>query len=187
MGYMYKVHLGVYNNRSIETVATLFDKNNVVLHQFKLRAHGYRSDGTSAPWPDFGVNDFGLNQFTTNGNTVTGVAEIDFNSAEPNPQVYGPYPINRWVRGLQGNALLLLPNIRDSILIHTGNWSTPSHPWTEAQDMPDSSGCMHGHPSDIDTVAKLLQGLGVVPNPCCFGGKNYPYKPQGVGVVELMD
>jgi hypothetical protein len=40
------------------------------------------------------------------GNTITGLVEIDLNSAEPNPAVYGPWPINRIVRGLEGNAQL---------------------------------------------------------------------------------
>jgi hypothetical protein len=37
---------------------------------------------------------------------VTGLVEIDLNSAEPNASVYGPWPVNRVVRGLDGNALL---------------------------------------------------------------------------------
>ncbi len=37
---------------------------------------------------------------------MTGLVEIDLNSPEPNPAVYGPWPVNRIVRGLEGNALL---------------------------------------------------------------------------------
>ena len=40
------------------------------------------------------------------GDTVTGLVEIDLNSPEPNPAVYGPWPVNRVVRGPDGNALL---------------------------------------------------------------------------------
>lgn len=40
------------------------------------------------------------------GDTVTGLVEIDLNSPEPNPAMYGPWPVNRVVRGLDGNALL---------------------------------------------------------------------------------
>ena len=128
-GYLYKLYLPVHNNRSIETTATLFDKDNTELLRFTARAHGHRNDGSSAAWPDFGNGDFGLNQFTSNGMTVTGIIEIDLNSPEPSPDLYGPWPVNRFVRGLEGNALFLLPNIRDGILLHTGNWSTSTQPW----------------------------------------------------------
>ena len=55
---------------------------------------------------------------------ITGVLEIDLNSPEPDPDLYGPWPVNRVVRGLEGNGQFLLPYIRDGLLIHTGN--TPS-------------------------------------------------------------
>lgn len=106
MGYLYKFHIPVHNNRSIETDATLFDKDNKVLLKFRVRTHGKRDDGTSAAWPDFGVGDVGYTQFGSSGNTVTGLVEIDLNSPEPDPAVYGPWPVNRVVRGLDGNAKL---------------------------------------------------------------------------------
>ncbi len=103
-GYLYKFHIPVHNNRSIETYATLFDKDNNELLKFRVRTHGKRNDGTSAPWPDFGTGDVGYTQFGSSGNTVTGLVEIDLNSPEPDPDVYGPWPVNRIVRGLDGNA-----------------------------------------------------------------------------------
>lgn len=106
MGYLYKFNIPVHKNRSIETVATLYDKDNNVLLTFRSRQHGNRDDGSSIGWPDFGDGDIGLNQLASNGNTVTGLVEIDLNSPEPNPQVYGPWPVNRIVRGVDGNALL---------------------------------------------------------------------------------
>lgn len=106
MGYLYKFHIPVHSNRSIETYSTLYDQNNKVLLKFKTRTHGHRADGTDEPWPDYGNGDEGLNQFTSSGNTVTGLVEIDLNSPEPDPAVYGPWPVNRVVRGLDGNALL---------------------------------------------------------------------------------
>jgi len=187
LGYLYKFHVPVHQNRSIETFATLYDANNNILLSFKTRQHGIRSDGTSQPWPDFGDGDYGLNQFSSSGNTVTGLAEIDLNSPEPNPDVYGPWPINRVVRGLDGNALLLLPNIRDGILIHTGNWSTSTKAWTPEDPMPDSSGCIHAHPSDVQQIYEILVKIGVKVNPNTYSGKNYPYKPQGICVIELID
>ena len=104
MGYLYKFHIPVHTNRSIETYATLYDKDNNKLLTFRARTHGYRDDDTSPVWPDFGTGDVGVNQFVDDGNTVTGLIEMDLNTPEPNPTVYGPWPVNRFVRGLDGNA-----------------------------------------------------------------------------------
>lgn len=187
MGYLYKFHIPVHSNRSIETFATLFDKDNNVLMKFKSRQHGHRGDGTTQSWPDFGDGDVGLTQFYSNGNTVTGLIEVDLNSPEPNPSLYGPWPVNRFVRGLEGNAQLLLPNIRDGILLHTGNWSTDSTgEWNPSLPMPNSSGCIHAHPSSIEQIYRILVKLGATVNPNTYSGKNYPYKPQGIAVVELI-
>lgn len=81
-GYLYKLYVPVHNNRSIETTAILFDKDNNELLQFTVRTHGHREDGTAAAWPDFGNGDFGLNEFTEDGMSVTGVIELDLNSPE---------------------------------------------------------------------------------------------------------
>ena len=189
LGYLYKIWIPVHNNRSLETKAILYDKDNNVMLKFSARTHGHRDDGSSAPWPDFGTTpgDYGCNQFTSSCATVTGIAEVDLNSPEPDPDLYGPWPINRIVRGLDGNAKLMLPNIRDGLLIHTGNWTTSSKKWTEDMDMPNSSGCVHGHPSEIEKVYNILLSLGVKVNENTFSGKNYPYKPQGIAVIELID
>ena len=53
--------------------------------------------------------------------------------------------------------------------------------------MPNSAGCVHAHPNTIETVYKTLVSLGVTVNDNTFSGKNYPYKPQGIAVVELID
>ena len=113
---------------------------------FRARTHGHDDDGSQGAWPDFGSNDIGLNEFTSSGATITGLLEVDLNSPEPSPDVYGPWPVNRFVRGLDGNAAFLQPNIRDGLLIHTGNWSTPGRPWDASMEMPNSSGCVHVHP-----------------------------------------
>lgn len=83
--------------------------------------------------------------------------------------------------------LTVLPNIRDGILIHTGNWTTDAQQWNPSLDMPNSSGCIHAHPVDVETIYNLLVKQGVTVNDNTFSGKNYPYKPQGVGVIELID
>ncbi len=59
--------------------------------------------------------------------------------------------------------------------------------WNPSEDMPNSSGCVHGHPEDVERVYELLLSLGVVVNPNTYSGQNYPYTPQGVAVVQLMD
>jgi len=111
---------------------------------------------------------------------VTGLMEVDLNSPETNATLYGPYPINRFVRGLDGNAQFLLPYIRDGILLHTGNWTTDANgEWTPQDPMPDSSGCIHSHPNEIEAIYNLLLKQGVVVRDNPFSGKNYPYKPQG--------
>ena len=121
LGYMYKVVLGVHANRSIQTNGTLLDANNTVRLSFVARAHGYDCD-CPTPWPHYNATSCGLTMFASNGNTPTGLMELDLNTPEPDPKEYGPYPVNRAVRGLRGNALLLLPNIRSGILLHTGEW-----------------------------------------------------------------
>ena len=187
MGYLYKIVIPVYSNRSIETTGTLYDKDNNVLLSFTVRAHGHRDDGSSAPWPDFGDGDIGLTQFAGSGATVTGLIAIDLNTPEPDPQLYGPWPVNRFVRGIDGNAKLLLPHIRDGILIHTGNWTTDAKTWNPSMSMPNSAGCLHAHPNDIERIYKELTKLGVVANNNPFSGQNYPYEPQGIAIVQQMD
>jgi len=111
---------------------------------FTAKLHGYRDDGSSRPWPDYGDNDYGLNEFSSGGSTPTGLMELDLNTPENNPKAYGPYPVNRVVRGKLGNGLLMLPNIRDGILIHTGEWPG----WKVGMEMPNSAGCIHIPPND---------------------------------------
>jgi len=189
LGFKYKLHIPVHVNRSIETKATLFDSRNNVMHVFTIRAHGHRdNDQGTEDWPDFGNGDIGLTQFAGNGDTTTGIIEIDLNTPEPSAALYGPWPINRFVRGLSGNAKFLLPNYRDGQLLHTGDWSTPEKPWDTSMPMPNSEGCLHAHPEDVERVFKILtEKLGVVANPNPFSGKNYPYPPQGIAVVELFN
>jgi peptidoglycan hydrolase-like protein with peptidoglycan-binding domain len=187
MGYLYKFHIPVYKNRSIETFASLFDAKGNLLLKFRVRSHGYRDDGTEGDWPDFGVGDVGQTQFADNGNTVTGLIEMDLNSPEPYANVYGPWPVNRFVRGLDGNAALALPTLRDGLLIHTGNWTTDTQRWNPTMPMPNSAGCVHGLPRDVERIYELLVGLGVKVNDNPFSGRNYPYQPQGIAVVELIE
>ena len=122
-GYLYKLYVPVRLNRSIETTASLFDSKMNLLHNFTVRTHGQNIDGT----------DVALNMFSSDGVTPTGLAEFDLNSPEDDPKSFGPYPVNRFVRGLKGNCGIfanyespgtdnttLISDIRDGILLHTG-------------------------------------------------------------------
>lgn len=96
----------MHRNRSIESQAILFAGNGSQLLTFTARAHGHDTVGPNT-WPDFNNIDPGLNQFTSDGNTPTGLVEFDLNSPEDDPQLYGPYPVNRAVQGLEASALFL--------------------------------------------------------------------------------
>lgn len=184
-GYLYKVHLPVHRNRSIETTATLYDAHNNVLYTFTARAHGNNYLDEDTPWPNFN-NSIGLNEFSPRGATPTGLSEFDLNSPEDIPRLYGPYPVNRMVQGLEGNAAFLVPNIRDGILLHTGEWAQYST-WREPEPMPNSGGCIHAYPETIKAVWDKLVALGVKVNPNTDGKLPYPYKSQGLISVELVD
>lgn len=53
---------------------------------------------------------------------------IDLNSPEEETELFGPYPINRIVQGIAGNAQFLIGPVRDGILMHTGEWPNWSPP-----------------------------------------------------------
>jgi hypothetical protein len=181
-GYKYKVHVPVHANRSIEVIATLYDSQMKMLRNFTVRAHGQNDAKGNA-----------LNEFTGSGNTPTGLMSFDLNSPEDDPKSFGPYPVNRAVEGLKGNAAIfwnntktsghLISDIRDGILMHTGEWDG----WDPSKPMPNSHGCIHGHPEDIKSVWQILVKLGVVVNKNTDGKLPYPYVPQGLLSVELID
>lgn len=176
--YTYLIKVSPHVNRTIEINATLFARHSkslliedsvpVPVMEFKVRCHG---------------KDFAPNQFSTDGDTPSGLAKIDLNSAEADTKDIGPYPINRIVEGLDGNLGLLAPNIRNGLLIHTGEWSG----WTPDQPMPNSDGCIHGHPDDINKLWKTLVGLGVTIRDNPYGKLPYPYVPQGLLSVEEIE
>jgi hypothetical protein len=105
-----KIIFQVFQNRSYETIASLYDGDNNLKLQFRVRLHGHDNRYAADPWPTWS-NTPGLNQFTTMGNTPTGLVECDLNSPEGDPMEYGPFPITRFVKGLQGTLLLLLTSI----------------------------------------------------------------------------
>ena len=150
----------------------------------RLPQHGNDRHGSNA-WPSFNSSGPGLNQFAPDGDTPTGLMSFDLNSPEPIPKLYGPYPINRAVLGLKGNAQWSLPHIRNGILMHTGEWHQYAG-WNPPQPMPNSAGCIHAWPTSIEDVwhALVAEGVQVRKNP--FGVLPYPYKPQGLLSVELV-
>lgn len=188
LGYKYKIYVPVHRNRSIETNATLIHGNGTALFTFRVRAHGFCEPGVcSNVWPSFNSQTDGLNEFSSNGNTPTGLAEADLNSPEDDPKDFGPYPVNRMVSGLLGNAGFLVPSVRNGILVHTGEWSQYSN-WQPPMNMPNSEGCIHSWPTFINSVWNILvNDCGVTVNQNTGGSLPYPYKPQGLLSVELID
>ncbi len=115
-----------------------------------------------------------MNMFSGDGNTPTGLMEFDLNSPEDDPKSFGPYPVNRAVQGLRGNARALVPDVRNGILLHTGEWPG----WQPPQLMPNSAGCLHAWPDSINTIWQKLVALGVKVRPNTDGKLPYPYKCQ---------
>jgi len=167
-GFKYKVHIKVPRNRTIETSADMYDSQMNKMYSFHVRLHGL---------PD-------RNQFCTDGDTPTGLALFDLNTPEDNPKVYGPYPVNRVVAGLQGNAKILLLNtadtLRSGILLHTGQWDN----WQPPQPMPNSDGCIHTWPEMCAEVWNRLISIGVEARTNTDGKLPYPYSPQGLISIE---
>lgn len=171
--YKYKVHIPVNENRSIETMATLYANNGTVLHRFVVRTHGQDDASTGEA----------LNQFCGDGSTPTGLTEADYDSPEPDPISYGKFPVNRLFKGLEGNSVFCMSNetssTRNGILMHTGEWQN----WTPKQPMPNSHGCVHAHPTDAKKVFSLLIDLGVVVRKNPFNSIHYPFKGYQVFFV----
>jgi len=204
--YKYKLLLPIHSNRSVETVATLLDAHNNVLHKFPARSHGHDVDAAGQPimgvdWPDLTDDGCpnatarqgctGLNAFSRYGATPTGLTELDLNSPESTPghdvdYLYGPYPVNRFVRGLEGNAHFLVPSVRNGILLHTGYWANHSS-WKPGQPMPNSAGCVHTYLDDIRAVWQQLLAQGVVVRNNTGGALPYPFAPQGLAAVFNVD
>lgn len=172
-GAMYKVYVPVFRNRSIETVGTLFAGNGTVLHLFTTRTQGQSDNTTGLP----------MNELSGDGCTPTGLMTFDLNSPEDDPVDFGPYPVNRAVQGLKGNAGIVISDIRDGILLHTGEWPN----WNPSMQMPNSHGCIHAHPDDVKQIWNILVSIGVQVRPNTGGKLPYPYTPQGILSVELID
>jgi hypothetical protein len=188
LGFKYLIHVPVHTNRSVETVASLVAANGSVVYTYVVRAHGidsWDSEDDPPAWPYFNDCCDGMSQFAGDGDTPTGLSLADLNSPEDDPTEFGPYPVNRVVQGLEGNAGFLIPNIRDGILQHTGAWSNYSS-WQPPAPMPNSLGCIHAWPESIFTVWQLLVAMGVEVRNNTGGKLPYPYKPQGLIAVELV-
>ena len=197
-GHKFKLLIPVHRNRSIETEAVLLDGSGAELMRLPVRTHGHDADAAGRPindrsWPDFHDDGcpnstetrgcVGLNAFSSGGMTPTGVSEIDLNTPEDDPRLYGPYDVLRFVSGRSGNAGFLLPGVRNGILVHTGAWANASG-WTPDQPMPNSAGCVHTHPSALQLLGELLKSrCGVVARPNTDGRLPYPFSPQGLAVV----
>ena len=184
--YKYKILIPVHRNRSIQTNATFLDAHNNVLFHFPVRTKGHVHDGCGRAlpesWPNFNDTDFGLNQFSSGGMTPTGLVEIDLNSPEGEPKLYGPYPVTRFVHGLKGNAAFLIPDVRNGILIHTGEWPG----WKSSEPMPNSAGCVHTWPEYVKRIWETATKLGAKTRKNPFGKLPYPFSAQALASVFLV-
>lgn len=67
-------------------------------------------------------------------------------------------------KGIKGNAGIVISDIRNGILLHTGEWKD----WKPTEDMPNSHGCevaplqltdvlsgIHAHPEDVKVHASF--------------------------------
>jgi hypothetical protein len=184
LGYQYKVLIRLPStNRSVEATAYLIAGNGSYLFNFTVRVHG--AESYPAPnWPSWNSTDSGLSEFASDGATPTGLCEFDLNSPESNTSEFCPYPINRAVRGLQGNWQILMTNdvttLRDGILLHTGEWPD----WSPPEPMPNSLGCIHAYPDSIKRVWQTLVELGIEVRNNTNGNVPEPYQPQGLLSVE---
>ena len=185
--YLYKILIPVHRNRSVQTNATFLDAQNNPLFHFPVRSKGHVHDGCGEAlpeaWPNFNDTGFGLNQFSSGGMTPTGLTEIDLNSPEGDDRLYGPYPVTRFVRGLSGNAAFLVPDLRNGILIHTGKWPG----WKEGEPMPNSAGCVHTWPEDVKRIWQTATSLHAEVRKNPFSRLPYPFKPQALVSVFLVD
>jgi len=186
---LYKVHVQVYEDRTIETIAQLSIALTPQLKPSLFYYYIVRTQGVITNNP---IQR--LNQLTSDGETPTGLVTFDLNSPESDPVSFGPYPINRAVFGLKGNAAIhyinntdntynpFLSAIRSGILQHTGEWPN----WNPSMPMPNSHGCIHAHPQAINTIYKLLNMSGVIMHKNPDGIWPYPYKTQGLLSVEVI-
>ena len=186
LGFKYKIRVDAHLNRSIESTATLFAGNGTAIFSWRARAHGADIAGTDPTWPSFSSCCAGASQFARNGNTPSGLMSLDLNSPEDDAKEFGPWPVNRAVQGLEGNAAFSLPRLRDGILVHTGEWANYSN-WHPPLDMPNSLGCIHNWPETIERLWHELVALGVDVRPNTGGARPYPYAPQGLLAVQLVD
>ena len=52
--------------------------------------------------------------------------------------------------------------------------------------MPNSDGCLHAHPDDVNRIWQSLIELGVEVRPNPYSSSDYPYEPQGLLSVYLV-
>lgn len=180
----YKIYIPVYRNRSVEVIAKLYDQHHHCIRNFTVLAHGQNDASGKA-----------INQLSRDGSTPSGLMAIDLQTKEPDPKDFGPYPINRAIYGLAGNAFAI-PGIRSGILVHTGCWCETEKrvdsdedwcPCKQPAVIPNSHGCVHAWPEDINGIYHQLVEMGVEVRPNSFGKQPYPYQPQGIMSIECVD
>lgn len=185
-GINFKMYIPVYRDRTIETTGIIYARDGTILHKFTTRTRGSSGDQGQV-----------LNQLTTNGNTPTGLSYMDINTKELDDKKFGPYPVLRVVKGIQGNSAIgrdnytavdgrdtFLSDYRTGILVHTGEWEN----WKKGEPMPNSNGCIHVSPEDQKIIIDLLVNkCDCHVNENTFGKLPYPYKTQGIVSIEQLD
>jgi len=233
-GYLYKLYIPLFNNRSVEVKAFLFDGNNTLLHQFRVRAHGHDTTNDTSPWPSYS-NTVGLNQFTSNGNTPTGVAvravprrahehshtnthahtHTGVRSQQPRRRRTCVRPVPREPHHERHLGQRQVParhhqrHPHRNPLAHRHLARLEQHHghaqqrWCVAsvvracdnrrlladddRSLPHwLAGCVHAHPEDIAIVWRKLVSIGVQVRENPFGQQPYPFKPQGIAVIEQV-
>jgi hypothetical protein len=188
--YQWKVHVPVYKNRDLDTVSKfsirpdMRNPNKVVdLYIMAKTAGQYLTKRQ----PQSG----NTNDLSPNGATPSGLMTIDFVTPNMDLLGFGPWPINRVLRGLKGNAAIkfnlngnkktFVPHVRNGVYYHTGYWGG----WrTVRQEMPVSHGCVHVHPAGIKHVYDTLMYYGIRPTSLY---QNRGFLERGLLSVEVMN
>ena len=53
--------------------------------------------------------------------------------------------------------------------------------------MPNSEGCIHAYLDSVENTYRAVLKISVEVRENLFSGKDYPYKPQGIAIVEPID
>jgi len=130
------------------------------------------------------------NDLSENGATPSGLMTVDFVVPNIDTGGFGPFPINKAMRGLKGNAAMHFtldgvsrifhPGVRNGVYFHTGYWKQ----WTSVtQTMPESHGCVHVHPAGIKHLWDTFTYYGIKPTDMY----HEPLQERGLISIEVIE